>query len=425
VISRVADHCFWFGRYVERAEASARMLTASHNLALDAELDPAQTWRPVIVVSGEEAQFRDRFTGSPVATDAMAQNQILSRTPTLSLVELTELAAQALALAEAQAASEDAVKNQAAARGAAQVQSMAGMTQSMAGMTQSMAGMTQAMAGMTQAPATPAPDAPPPAPSAGGHPAWGDGELVERFMTWDEDNGVSIKRSILGARWNARQIREVISIEAWETINELHLWINGDAAATEWRDHRWAFYRHVRQMTQLELGLLRSTMLHDEPLDFVWLGVLLERVSQTARILDVHHHAFTRLPERHVVVETSLWLSLLRALGGYEPYMKRHSGRVSPASVAGFLLGEVRFPRSIAYCIHSAHERLNALRPPTERDLPGGQTLERLRVLDGWVAARRNEPLGADSVHELLTHVVDETHAICESLGRELLGHAA
>jgi uncharacterized alpha-E superfamily protein len=417
LISRVADHCFWFGRYVERAEASARMLTASHNLALDAELDPAQTWRPVIVVSGEEAQFRDRFTGSPVATDAMAENQILSRTPTLSLVELTELAAQALALAEAQAAAEDAVKNQAMARGAAQVQTMGGMSQSMSavgGMTQRLGAMTQSMALEAQAAV---------AAATGSHPAWGDGELVERFMTWDEDNGVSIKRSILGARWNARQIREVISLEAWETVNELHLWIGGDAAATEWRDHRWAFYRHVRQMTQLVLGLLRSTMLHDEPLDFVWLGVLLERVSQTARILDVHHHAFTRLPERHVVVETSLWLSLLRALGGYEPYMKRHQGRVSPESVAGFLLGEVRFPRSIAYCIHSAHERLSALRPPTERDLPGGQTLERLRVLDTWVAARRSEPVGADSVHELLTHVVDETHAICESLGRELLGH--
>ena len=76
-----------------------------------------------------------------------------------------------------------------------------------------------------------------------------------------------------------------------------------------------AFYRHVRRATQLILGLLRSTMLHDEPLDFLWLGVLLERVSQTARMLDVHHHAFTngRAPGGEIV-ETSLWLSLLRAL---------------------------------------------------------------------------------------------------------------
>ena len=26
MISRVADHCFWFGRYVERAESTARLL---------------------------------------------------------------------------------------------------------------------------------------------------------------------------------------------------------------------------------------------------------------------------------------------------------------------------------------------------------------------------------------------------------------
>ena len=323
MISRVADHCFWFGRYVERAEATARMLTASHSLALDAELEPHQCWRPVLVVSGEEKQFR-----------------------------------------AAHAPEDD-------------------------------------------------------------HPAWGDGELVERFMTWDEDNEVSLKRSIVGARWNARQIREVLSLEAWETVNELHLWAAGEASATEWRDHRYGFYRHVRQMTQLCLGLLRSTMLHDEPLDFVWLGVLLERVSQTARILDVHHHAFTRLPRRHVVTETALWLSLLRALGGYEPFMKRYQGRVSPEAVAQFLVGEARFPRSIAYCVHSAHDRLCAIRPPAERELPGGQTLERMRVLDGWVAARRTEPIDADSVHELLTHVVDEVHAICGGLGRELFGYGA
>ena len=63
MISRVADHCFWFGRYVERAESTARTLAASMSLALDAELPPAQVWRPVVVVSGEEDRFLDRIAG--------------------------------------------------------------------------------------------------------------------------------------------------------------------------------------------------------------------------------------------------------------------------------------------------------------------------------------------------------------------------
>jgi uncharacterized alpha-E superfamily protein len=199
--------------------------------------------------------------------------------------------------------------------------------------------------------------------------------------------------------------------------------VTSEPARADFRTHRYEFYRRVRSSTQLALGLVRSTMLHDEPLDFIWLGVLLERVSQTARILDVHHHAFTRLP-RHEVVETAAWLSLLRALGGMEPFMKRHQGRVAPDVVARFLVGEDRFPRSIAYCVHSAHDRFQAIRPAAAAELPGGQTLERLRVLDEWVRENRSGSFTGDRLHDVLTHVVDETHAICHGLGQELFGHS-
>ena len=102
--------------------------------------------------------------------------------------------------------------------------------------------------------------------------------------------------------------------------------------------------------------------------------------------------------------------------------MKRAAGRMSSESVARFLISETAFPRSIAYCVHSAYQRLAVIRPAEAHDLPGGLSLERLRVLDTWVAARIKEPLGGASVHDLLTHVVDEVHAICGTLGKELLG---
>jgi uncharacterized alpha-E superfamily protein len=261
------------------------------------------------------------------------------------------------------------------------------------------------------------------------HPAWSDGELVQRFMVWEHANGVSLVTSIGGARANARSIREVLSLEAWEAVNELHLWIDSPAALKQFAAHREGFYQQVRRTTQLTLGLLRSTMLHDEPLDFVWLGVLLERVNQTARILDVHHHAFTHLDVRGApaggeIVETGLWLSLLRALSGSEAYVKRSAGRISSEGVARFLLAETAFPRSIAYCVSSAYDRLCAIRPPEHHELPGGVSLERLRVLDAWVTARMKEPFVGAALHDLLTHVVDEVHMICGALGHELLGAA-
>ncbi len=320
MISRVADHCFWFGRYLERAESTARVLHVTRTLALDAELTPRQCWLPVIIVAGEEEAFVKRF----------------------------------------------------------------------------------------------------------GDDAADDGEAVERYLTWDEENFVSVRRSITAARENARSIREVLSLEAWEVVNELHLWIGSAAARNEYASHRFGFYRRIRESAQLCLGLLRSTMLHDTPLDFIWLGVLLERTGQTARILDVHHHALVGEPTHGAaqdVVATALWMGLLRACSGFEPFVKRNQGaRVTGAGIAAFLVLEPRFPRSVRYCVHSAYERLSTIRPPEERSLPGGQTLERLRVLDRWLSTRTHDTLYAE-IHHLLTHIVDEVSAICDGLGRELLGH--
>jgi uncharacterized alpha-E superfamily protein len=315
MISRVADHCFWFGRYVERAESTARVLAVTRALALDGELTTRQAWAPVVIVSGQDADFQ----------------------------------------------------------------------------------------------------------KAHGEEALGDGELVQRYLAWDHDNPVSIVRSVAAARENARSIREVIAQEVWEVINELHLWLRSSAADADWAAHRHGFYRRVRNSSQLLLGLLRSTMLHDTPLDFIWLGMLLERTGQTARLLDVHHHALTQLAT-HQVVETALWLSLLRACSGFEPFMKRYQGRVADGAVAAFLILERRFPRSIRYCVHSAYDRLCAIRPPADQHLPGGRSLETLHALDAWVDALTPADLTA-RIHDVLTHVVDEVSSVCDKIGAELLGY--
>ena len=51
MISRVGDHLFWLGRYLERAESSARVGLVTRNLALDGDLEPRQAWQPAVIVS--------------------------------------------------------------------------------------------------------------------------------------------------------------------------------------------------------------------------------------------------------------------------------------------------------------------------------------------------------------------------------------
>jgi uncharacterized alpha-E superfamily protein len=239
-------------------------------------------------------------------------------------------------------------------------------------------------------------------------------------MVIDENNPVSLGRSIAAARENARSVRDVVSLEVWQVINELHVFFGSGEAEAAYASDLDALYARVQRATQLGLGLMRSTMLHDTPLDYVWLGVLLERVSQTARLLDVEHHALVAEGAPHPVLETALWLSLLRACSGFEAFMKRNQGKVTGPAVAAFLVLEPRFPRSVRYCVTSARERLEAICDGD--DLPGKGALARLKALEGWLGDLPPESLHGARVHEALTHVVDEVHAVAGAVMNELMG---
>lgn len=52
MISRVAEHCYWMSRYLERAENTARVLEVNHTLLLDFHVPFEQQWRPVLIISG-------------------------------------------------------------------------------------------------------------------------------------------------------------------------------------------------------------------------------------------------------------------------------------------------------------------------------------------------------------------------------------
>jgi uncharacterized alpha-E superfamily protein len=324
LVSRVADHCFWFGRYLERAEATARSLDSTREALMGADLDERQSWLPIIIAAGEQQRFTEH---------------------------------------------------------------------------------------------APDPD------------AAQDGALVQRYMVWDERNPTSLRSSIMAVRSNARSIRDHLSLEVWEQVNGLYWWIERDessesSARFAWKHDRHGFYARIAESMALTAGLLRTTMLRDIPLDFIILGSMLERAGQTARILDVQHHAL-ELSQPHVVVDTALWLALLRACAGYEPFMRRHRGRVSGDAVAAFLIQDPRFPRSIGFALESAFARLAAIRPTDAHELPGERSQARLEQLHDWLAKRSPEQLSSDAVHEILTHVVDEVHGICDSIGAEFLGYSA
>src|SRR4029077_14253543 len=101
-------------------------------------------------------------------------------------------------------------------------------------------------------------------------------------------NANSIVNCLKTARENARSVREAISSEMWEQVNEFYLMVNSAAAARKSSlgdPHQ--FSASVKTASQLFAALCDSTMTHNEGWHFHRLGRELERADKTSRILDV------------------------------------------------------------------------------------------------------------------------------------------
>jgi uncharacterized alpha-E superfamily protein len=61
MLSRVAERMYWFGRYIERIENTARLINVNTNLVLDLP-KVKYIWSSLISITGYEEQFFSRFT---------------------------------------------------------------------------------------------------------------------------------------------------------------------------------------------------------------------------------------------------------------------------------------------------------------------------------------------------------------------------
>src|SRR5438876_1421592 len=184
-------------------------------------------------------------------------------------------------------------------------------------------------------------------------------ENVVAFLTFDTGNPNSICSCLRAARENARSVREVISSEMWEQLNQFYLMVNS-AAAGRVSDPQ-ELFASVKLSSHLFAGITDATMTHNEGWHFCRLARELERADKTSRILDVKY--FLLLPTAADIGTTFddiQWAAVLRSASAFEMYMKRH-GRIAPENIVEFLLLEREFPRAIQYCLMAARESVHAI----------------------------------------------------------------
>ncbi|MBM2810304.1 MAG: hypothetical protein HW416_1063 [Chloroflexi bacterium] len=198
---------------------------------------------------------------------------------------------------------------------------------------------------------------------------------VRRHLSLDRGNPSSLVSCIGQARASAQRVRESISTEMWEQINELYLSLAHSELGAEMERDPYLFFRRVREGAQFFQGLADGTMAHDEAWDFICLGTYLERADNVARLLDLQTHLLTA--ESDDGNDPSVrWLAVLRSCGAAEPYARYYSLRIDPARVIEFLLLNPVFPQSLRFSLVAARNALAGIE--AGRHIRGERSAERL-----------------------------------------------
>jgi uncharacterized alpha-E superfamily protein len=236
-------------------------------------------------------------------------------------------------------------------------------------------------------------------------------EAVIHFLVRETKNPSSVLNCIGNARENARQIREVMTTEMWEQINDIYWTLQEDAF---WQQPPQEQLREIRRACQLFYGITDATLSRDLSWQFSRLGRLLERADKTTRILDVKYFLLLPSPEEvGGVLDELQWISLLRSAGAYQMFRQSSQQAIEPKAVAAFLLLDPIFPRSVRYCLERINETLRIIRgssvprPADDLECLIGLTLAH------WSFTRIDE-LVATGLHEAIDNFQSDLNRLHE-----------
>ena len=189
-----------------------------------------------------------------------------------------------------------------------------------------------------------------------------DSRTVTEFLAFDLRNPGSILACVYAARENARMIRDQISLEMWETINELHLFLKSHSTAAVWAEGPQEFFAKINRASHLFQGLTASTYSRSEGWEFIEFGKYIERADKTTRILDVKYHIL--LPSATDVggaLDTAQWQAVLRSASALEAYRRYYVREILAWKAAEFLVFSDSFPRSLHFCVAQVDEFLRRI----------------------------------------------------------------
>jgi len=249
-------------------------------------------------------------------------------------------------------------------------------------------------------------------------------ENVVQFLSFDADYPNSIYSCLRLARENARTIRETISSEMWEHLNNFYFLVKAASDRRQVLSAPQEFFQEVKLASHLFNGITDGTMSHGEGWQFARLGRTLERADKTSRLLDVKY--FLLLPQVQDVgtpTDDLQWSAVLRSVSGFEMFRKRH-GQITPERVVGFLVLDRLFPRAIMHCVDIANEALHAISGSPESTF-WNRAEKQLGQLRSELAYLHVDEILARGLHEFLDRLQGKLNVVGEAIHQTFFSGAA
>lgn len=236
-----------------------------------------------------------------------------------------------------------------------------------------------------------------------------------QFMTRERQNSNSIRSSLRLARENARVVRDRISNDMWEAINEIWLRMDRLLEGSALAERSPAIYAEVLDGVARFHGISVSTMMRGEAYGFYLLGTCVERGDMTARILDVKYHLL--LPDVSMVgspLDYYQWAALLKSLSGFQAYRRQYQAGLRPVDIAQFVVFEGNFPRSLRFSVEHMRQALQAIGSDGAR-----RTGAAMVALEAHLEETSSERVLSRGLHEYLEEFLVKVAAFDRAVARE------
>ncbi len=181
----------------------------------------------------------------------------------------------------------------------------------------------------------------------------------------DDKNPVSIISSVYLARENARNVRDTLSTQIWEAINNYYLFVSTYPVDIYKTRGLYDFTQNVLTQCSIVREKVEHTLLHDVRWHFILLGIHLERAIQITRILMSHLNDTEALLKLKMgaAIESHQWTVLLDCLEAKDMFRKIYNTLPNRKDSLEFFLFNPIFPRSVLYNLEYIDRLVKEINP--------------------------------------------------------------